>query len=386
MPSIPASETEWNLLLAACSVMPDPEKMERLRMLLRKPIRWPVLLKYADQHGVTFLLHQALSEVADRMPPEEIIKVQKRYRVNIHRTMFFARELIRILDCLDHIGVDTMPYKGVVLAESIYGDMALRQSGDIDLFIRARDFPRISDAIRELGYTSRLALSKMEERAYLHSGYECPFDGPEGPNLLELQWALQPRFYAVDIEMEDLFRRSVPVTIAGRSMRTPSPEDLLIVLSLHAAKHVWGRLIWLSDIARIMNEPKLNWEWIKQQACTLGIARILHVTLVLANRLLDAKLPDAFQTPVDQDPVVVTVADEVVAAIANGTAHDIESLSYFRLMLRLRERAADRMRFLSRLALTPGPNEWKAVRLPAALFPLYRIVRLSRLAARVARA
>jgi hypothetical protein len=55
-------------------------------------------------------------------------------------------------------------------------------------------------------------------------------------------------------------------------------------------------------------------------------------------------------------------------------------------MMRLRERKADRLKFLQRLALTPGPNEWSAVRLPAPLFPLYRVVRLSRLAARLVRA
>jgi hypothetical protein len=37
---------------------------------------------------------------------------------------------------------------------------------------------------------------------------------------------------------------------------------------------------------------------------------------------------------------------------------------------------------LMRLALTPGPGEWQAVRLPKPLFPLYRLVRLTRLAAK----
>ena len=42
------------------------------------------------------------------------------------------------------------------------------------------------------------------------------------------------------------------------------------------------------------------------------------------------------------------------------------------------------MRFLtSPRIFTPGPGEWAAVRLPRPLFPLYRLVRLSRLAARL---
>jgi Uncharacterised nucleotidyltransferase len=385
MPSGAVFDTEWSLLVAACSVLPGPEKIEKVRTLLRTPLSWRVLLEYADHHGVTFLLNQALSEIANHIPGGEMHSLQKRYRVNIHRTMFFARELIRILDRLDAIAVDAMPYKGVILAETVHGDMALRQSSDIDLFIRARDFPRIREAIRDLGYTPQLALSPLQEQAYLRSGYECTFDSPAGPNILELQWALQPRFYAVDFDMEGLFQRSLTVTVAGRCMRTLSSEDLLIVLSLHAAKHAWRRLIWLCDIARIMSLPNLNWEWIRQHSAALGIARILNVSLLLANRLLDAKCPLAFYGTLAKDPTAIAIAEEIGAAIAHGPAYDAESFSYFRLMLRLRERPADQMRFLSRLAFTPGPNEWKAVRLPAALFPLYRVVRLSRLAARVTR-
>ena len=382
----PAAETDWSLLLAACSPIRGPEKLEKLCRLLQKPDRWPALADRADRHGVTFLLWHTLSDVGDLMPAREMQRLEHRYRTNVHKSLFFARELIRIFDCLEALAVDVMPYKGVVLAETVYGDMALRQSGDIDLLIRVRDFPRIRDAVQRLGYMPHLPLSPREEEAYLRSGYEYTFDSPAGRNLLELQWALQPRFYAVDMDIEGLFQRSVPVTIAGRSMKTLSPEDLLLVLSLHAAKHAWGRLIWLCDIARIMSQPNLKWDWIRQQASELGIVRILSVTLLLANRLLGVSMPTSFDGMLAEDATVHTMAEEIGAAIENGAACDVESFSYFGLMLRLRERPADQMRFLSRLVFTPGPNEWKAIHLPPALFPLYRVVRLSRLAARVARA
>ena len=278
-----------------------------------------------------------------------------------------------------------MPYKGVALAEMAYGDIALRQAGDIDLLIRPQDLPRIRDAVRELGYTPHLSLSAAEERAYLKSGYECAFDGAAGPNLLEVQWAIQPRFYAVDFDMAGLFHRAVTITVAGHPMKTPSSEDLLLVLSAHAAKHVWGRLIWLCDIARVMSLPTLDWNWIASQAKDLGIVRILRVTMLLANRLLGATIPAAAQASLPEDPGTPALAEEIQTHIASEAVFNVESLAYFRLMMRLRERPLDRLRFLQRLALTPGPSEWQAVRLPAPLFPLYRLVRLSRLAARFVR-
>jgi hypothetical protein len=197
---------------------------------------------------------------------------------------------------------------------------------------------------------------------------------------------LQPRFYAVDFDMDGLIERAVNVTVAGRGVKTPSPEDLLLVLSIHAAKHVWGRLIWLCDIVQIVGRENLDWDWIQSQTRELGIERILHITLLLANRLLAAEIPPLIKKSVVADHAAQTFAEEIAVAVAAGVTYEEQQVSYFRLMMRLRERRADRVRFLTRLTFTPGPGEWEAVRLPKSLFPLYRVVRLARLAARSMRA
>jgi len=117
----------------------------------------------------------------------------------------------------------------------------------------------------------------------------------------------------------------------------------------------------------------------------LGIERILGITLLLANRFLHAAIPEALKNLLMVDEPARRLADEIALSVVAGKTYHEEQLSYFHLMMRLRERPSDRLRFLARLALTPGPGEWEAVRLPRALFPLYRIVRMARLAARFAR-
>ena len=376
---------EWSLLCAASSADPRESDLVRVRTVLERPIEWESVLRLAEQHGTSSLLYQNLSHVADAIPSAVLTSLRQRYERNVHKSLFLTRELIRILDCLDAIGVEVIPYKGVVLSEVYYGDMAMRQSGDMDLFVRKRDVARTKSAVRDLGFTPRVPIPEDAEADYIASGYECTFDSPAGKNLLELQWALQPRFYAVDFEMDGLFERAVNVALAGRSVRTPSPEDLLLVLSVHAAKHVWGRLIWLCDIAQILKRENVNWEWVQSQAQELGIERILHITLLLANRLLATAIPAPLENPILADRAAHAFADEIAVAVAAGVTYEEEKVSYFRLMMRLRERKTDRLRFLARLAFTPGPGEWETIRLPKALFPLYRLVRLARLATRWAK-
>ena len=381
---------EWDLVLAASCVDPRESDLGRIRFLLNppvpeRPVEWEAVFRLADHHGTSSLLYQNLSRLGGIVPPSELALARQSYERNVHKSLFLAREMIRILDRLDAMGIEAIPYKGIVLSEVYCGDMALRQSGDMDLFVRRHDVARIPSAIRQLGYILRVPVPEDAAEDYIASGYECTFDSPAGRNLLELQWALEPHFYAVDFDMGGLFKRAVNVTVAGRRVKTPSAEDLLLVLSVHAAKHVWGRLIWLCDIAQILKLGNLNWDWVQAHARKFGIERILHVTLLLVNRLLATAIPAAIEKLIFADRAARAFADEIAVAMPHGVSYEQRQISYFRLMMRLRERKMDRLRFLARLTFTPGPGEWEAVRLPKALFPLYRLVRLARLASRFAR-
>jgi len=380
-----ATDPEWSLLLAACFAPNRKEKSDRIRALLQLPLRWDAIVDLADRHGVQPLLFQALSDFENTIPREHFNALAQKYQTNVHKTLILSRELIRIVDALSALGLEVMPYKGLALAELAYGDIALRQSGDIDLFVRAHDLPRTRAALEKLGFMPHLLWSEAKEKLYVRSGYEYSFDGTAGRNLLEVQWAIQPRFYAVDFDMEGMFRRGVVIPVAGHPMKTPSAEDLFIVLSLHAAKHVWGRLIWLCDLARLMENQKVNWDQIGSHARKLRIERILRVTLILANRLLGAPISPEAEINIPEDKQATVLATEIESYIASNRAFDIESLAYFRLMLHLREKRQDQVRFMSRLLFTAGPGEWDVIRLPEPLFPLYRIVRITRLAAKLIR-
>lgn len=384
MPAIPAeSETEWPLLLAACSALPPDAQQRRLRSLLEAPVDWRRLLLLAERQGVQPLLCQALNSVRDAVPKQIMDALEQNYATNLRKSLLLCRELIRILHHLRKFDVDVVPHKGPTLAEFLYGDVALRQAGDIDLLVRREQFSRVENALAEIGYLPQTSFSDAQQRDYLQFGYECVFDGPAGRNVLEVQWAVQPRFYAVDFEMDRLFDLAVEINVTGQRMKTLSAANLFLVLSVHAAKHVWGRLIWICDFAQLMNLASLDWEWIASQAKVLGVLRIVNISMLLANRLLGAEVPAHARRRFREERTDAQIASEIQQEIFRDSDFNVESISYFRLMMKLRERLSDRLRFATRLAFTPGPGEWNAVRFPSRLFPLYRAVRISRLLARV---
>jgi len=377
-----ATSPEFALLLEACAEPPDPQRFHLACSRLQGG-SWERLLALADEHGVTALLYLALINNGGTSAPAAITgELETRYNANVHKSLLQARELFRVLEALETAGLSAIPYKGVVLSELAYGDLAMRQAGDIDLLVRSEDVPQAQFVAERLGYTPCLHFSDAELRRYLTIGYEMSFDYGRHRNLLELKWNILPRFYAVDFDMEEMLSTHASAPFAGGTVRSLALEDLFLVLCVHAAKHCWSHLIWLCDVARLSRIP-LDWAQIAAKARDMGIVRVVRTTLGLANQLLRAPIPPVPMLDPAGDPAAGVLIREIATQLVTGVWLNPESLAYFRLMARLRERPGDRIRFISRLAFTPGPNEWSAVKLPRQLNAFYRIVRVWRLGRRL---
>ena len=374
---------DLELLLACSAVGTQQTSVSDLQRQVGAVRDWQQLLGLAEHHGVIPLVYQTLRRVPDAIPAETLEDLRLRYEHNARRNLKFTAELIRVLDCLDAHGIAAVPYKGPLLAETVCGDITLREFSDLDILVRPADVPRAKAALKDLGYSPNSPFTPAQERAYLKSGYEFVFDGPAGRNLLEIQFAIVPRFYAVDFDLDAFFECAVPASVGGRAVKTLCPEDLLLALCVHAAKHAWIRLCWLRDIAGVVQALPLQWDLVDRGATELGIDRILGTSLVLANRWLEAPVPDSLLDRWRNDHEIADLCNKIAQQIPSTEQLSPESLHYFRLMLRLRERATDKLRFAFRLLFTPSVGEWSVVRLPEPLFPLYRVIRFFRLSRRL---
>ena len=369
----------FEFLCALAGAELAPERIERIANWNLSALDWSEFLRLAEHHGVLPLVARNLIEHGRGLPPEIERSLKSAYDVNLRRSMLFTAELARIMQYFERRQLRAVPYKGTVLAQSLYRDLGLRSFSDLDFLISVRDFERAKQALAELGYRPSVDLTPTIEQLWLRTRYERSFDGAAGKNLVELQWALVPDFYGVDMRVEDLLVRAGRTVVGGCEMPCLSSEDSLLVLCLHAAKHLWTRLMWVSDIAETLRTQTINYSLAFSQARAVGIARILGVSFWLVKNVLRVELPKPAEEMIGADPRVPTLSKEFAGRLARDAVYDLESTEYFRLILKLRERRGDRLRYLWRLVWTPGVGDVAAVRLPEALFPCYRIVRIGRL-------
>ena len=380
----PTQENSFELLCACVSARPAPAQVARIANWNYAGFDWRGFRQLAENHGVLALVAGNLAQHAPDTPVDIAQSLRSAYAENLRRNLWFAGELTRIMDHFEKRHVRAIPYKGPVLAQSAYGDLGLRSFSDLDLLISPGDFEPAKRALGEIGYHPSQELAPAVERLFLRTGYERSFDGKASKYLVELQWNLLPNLYAVDFQaadfrIEDLLVRAGRVSLGGAEVQCLSGEDSLLVLCLHAAKHLWTRLIWVADIAESMRASELDCALVARRARAMGIARMMGVSFCLAERLLGAAIPAVAREFVERDSEVTKLGEEYATRLARSATYNFESSEYFRQVWKLRERLSDRCRYLWRLAWTPGPGEIAAVALPEIFFPLYRVVRIGRL-------
>ncbi|MBV9180565.1 MAG: nucleotidyltransferase family protein, partial [Acidobacteria bacterium] len=328
---------------------------------------WERLFELARYHRVSPVLYQHLIG-SSAIPRQVRALARARWQHHARRVLCFMAELRAIEEKFDQHGIRAVCHKGPVLAQLLYGDAAMREFGDLDFLLEARDIRRAQVALGELGYSRHLQLSARQEQYYLRSQYELVFGSAREPNLIELQWQVLPRFYSVSLDVESLLARSLAIEIADGRSRVLCPTDLLLVLCLHAAKHGWAQLGMVRDIARLI-ELDLDWKAIHFEAQRLGILNILAISLQVASNLLGSRLP---QLALRGSTARGRALRQVENRLRLGEELKPESLDYFYCMIMARERWRDRFRFLWRLLATPGLGEWRMISLPNSCSPLYR--------------
>jgi hypothetical protein len=284
-------------------------------------------------------------------------------------------------DLLTGEGIRHVPFKGPVLSDLLYGDPLRRQSGDLDVLIRPADALAARRCLEAAGYRFWADMRPEEEKRFLRTGNEYGLVAPSGV-IVELSWAFAPSTASIQVPVAPMLARSQGQVLGGRRVQLLSPEDLLMALSIHGAKHGWGRLGWVADIARLIKiTPELDVVAVIRRSRSLGVGRMVLSGLGLAAHLLSLRLRHDVLVELERDPAVARLVAALAGRLAATGPKGAQESLVDPLALRLRERRRDRIFAITKLALTPTYEDWQVVPdlLPTSVVaPLVRPFRLAR--------
>jgi hypothetical protein len=176
--------------------------------------------------------------------------------------------------------------------------------------------------------------------------------------LVEFHTELTFRYHPRPIPLERLFKRQARVKIDGREIPALSPEDELILICIHGAKHFWERLSYIADVAAFVSKQELDWKRVTLAANEVGGERMLYVGLRLAADVLGAPLPENIAASVRTDPAVERLARQVLQCLpaAGSAPRGIFTRAIFRM--RMRGGIFSGPAYLLRLSFSPTEEDW----------------------------
>jgi hypothetical protein len=370
---------ENELLLCCARTNRNLLSDDRISELVCEEIDWTYLLRTASRHRIAPLLFRSLDASYREAVPEDVMSwLQERFHANSRRNLLLTRDLFGILDALEERNIPAIPYKGPVLATVAYGNLALREFGDLDLLLDVEDVLKAKEVLISLGYRPRAQMTEAQEVAFLRYERQYEFARDDGA-MVELQWKVTPGYFPFPLDHRYAWERTIPVSLGGRTVRTFSPEDLLLVLCVHGPVHCWGRLGLICDIAELVRASgDLDWERLVRRASALESKRMLLLGLFLANQLLDTNLDATVLREVRADATVEELAGEVRERLFSEEADSqgiLEGTAFRGFHLRTIEGIQEKLRYCVHRAVTPTLWEWRLLPLPAAFFPFYHVLR-----------
>ena len=393
-PAPGAQPPEIELILACAGVGAPAERTERIRSLAAVGPDWTEVLKNAAWHGMMSLLSQELDAACpDRVPEAVMDELKNQYCRTLAHNLLLKGELVTLVKLFQAEEIPAIPFKGPLLADALYRNLALRQFWDLDILVHQHDALRAKELLVARGYHPAKDLSREKERNLLESDCEYPLVGGGGKAIVEIHWQILPPHRAFGYKSEYLWDRAVPAPLEDATTLTLRPEDLLLILCIHGGeKHHWSLLKWICDVARLISvHQTLEWDRIFMESSQLGRERTVSLALFLANMLLGAPLPASIAERVRNDPRNAASAGLIRGRLFRedtglpGFSEWLRTVKSMERIVSGRASEAGRMSYLLRylkVILTPEWTDRQGLPLPTPLSLLHHLSRPTRLLAK----
>jgi hypothetical protein len=277
---------EWRFMLASARLQPD---FETVRAAAANVVSWDRVLQLARRNHLAPLLARTASICRDAQIPEAVrLQLDRDRQKSAALNTIYLRQGEEVLRAFVQSGLKPVVLKGFALAETLYGDIALRPFCDLDVLLAREELEPAEAVLSALGYESEPTPHTRDW--YFENYYQLPRHSRKPSRFcVELHWDLARRPNPFSLDIPGMLMRAVETDVGGMSVRQLALEDRLLHLCVHLA---WGNgfdahLRGLVDVAESLRRG-VDWKIFEQRVVTANAAQVAVATLELAVWLLDA--------------------------------------------------------------------------------------------------
>jgi hypothetical protein len=246
------------------------------------------------------------------MPSDVRQALKEKYYRSAVWNMRLYYQLSKLVGAFHHEGIAVILLKGAHLAEFVYGNIALRPMGDLDLLVRNSDLLRVSALLAEKGYT------QSREEMGIALNHYAPFCKADSLPI-DVHFNIVNPPISRKFDVGELWERARKESIQGVEVLTLCPEDLILNLCVHASIHhvFCNGIMPFVDISRTLEHyhKEIDWEKLLTRSRQWGVIRCVYVMLALSEKMLGLTVPEQVKiqtTPDFSDFDATASAEELV--------------------------------------------------------------------------
>lgn len=329
-----------------------------------KVIDWNEFSRLILHHRVYPLIYERLQTISNSVPVEIVNQLRDAVMSNTFYMMKLTAEMQRVTSILKEHHIEVLMLKGPVLAYELYGDLAHRNSKDLDMLVDISKVEKALEILKEIGY-----MKKFESPYILNSwkwkDHHIALVHPELETQIEIHWSLNPYNNSHQLDFSTLWNRKRSMDISGCKVHYLGFEDLFMYLISHGARHGWFRLRWLLDIDRLikLDVPiQQSHYYMEIHDCKSLVGQAYY----LASQLIGTPLSkDMKELAISQRSI--ELAHYAFDLIKKSEISDAETLKNY-----LKQIKSPKRRMIMLLGrLYPGPMDAELLPLPRKLHFLY---------------
>lgn len=210
----------------------------------------------AEKHRISGLLYQKMLTCIATVPEDlfqEFKSLNKEHRFN---TLTQMHVLLEIEAIFSRASIPFIVLKGLLLSLRLYGDVGVRQSGDIDLLIAEENLLTTDRLLREKGYRSSImSLDASLIGPMIKSHNHLSYVHPTTSQVIELHFSL----HLPPLEnktFSELWKNREEIACGGKAFSLLGEHDEMEYLLCHGTKHGWSCLQWIADVIHLWKSQK----------------------------------------------------------------------------------------------------------------------------------
>ena len=260
---------DCQLLLVCARLFLTQDDHQQICQIVSSQIDWPLILKLAEQFGVSPLLYKHLSDLdlMHKIPDFAMKLLENAYRRHSISGLQIYGKLNRMAELFSTLQIPIILLKGIYFSKYIYHDIALRPMTDIDFLCKKEDCDRIVNSLSSIGFKQEgFYHTQFHESVALLKGSLPPFFDHHGFKVEVHVNIVDGNTYSKNL-MQQVWDQALLLNEKENPMLfILSPAFQLIHLALHLNRHIVSlnesvALYWFSDIHEWCQNHMTDQDW-----------------------------------------------------------------------------------------------------------------------------